>query len=173
MTPQNDLRTLFETCVSQCADSMYRVAFRLTGSDAKASDLIQETYLNAWKNIATLQNPARVRSWIFSILRNQYSKLIRQESRVQVSSSDLDEVAETKNRDIANESQEQVDEIQTAVNQLDDEFKIPLLLSAIEEMKPSDIAEVLQLPKATVLTRIHRARKKLKQILNRFSIEIG
>ena len=82
MANKTDSQTQFEECVSTCAESMYRVAFRLTGNQTLASELVQETYLNAWKSLDSLKDNNRMRSWMFSILRYQYTKLLRRESPV-------------------------------------------------------------------------------------------
>ena len=65
-------RELFERCISQHADSLYRVAFRLSGRRELAEELVQETYLNAWNGIESLSDVSKMRGWMFAILRNQF-----------------------------------------------------------------------------------------------------
>ncbi len=162
MTKDKELQRRFEKCVDQCADSMFRVAFRLTGNRTLASELVQETYLNAWKCISGLKDPEKMRGWLFAILRNQYSKLIRKESRSTPTTEHLDSVAA---------KQAPVDQtkelVQSAIAELEEIHKLPLLLVSMEGMSVDQTAEVLGVPRGTVLSRLHRARQKLKQILIR------
>ena len=164
MASEQESRFRFEQCVESCADSLYRVAFRLTGDSTLASELVQETFLNAWQNLESLRDPERIRGWMFSILRNQYSKLVRKESRSGASLSH-DVVAP------AERSEEQRDDVseqvQQAIDGLDDKHKLPLLLVAMEQLSVDEAARVLDLPRGTVLSRLHRGRQKLKSILER------
>ena len=105
-----------------------------------------------------------MRGWMFSILRNQYTKLIRKEVKAANTTEFLDQVAEQP----ADDQREQVvDEIQKALAELDEKHKLPLLLVSMEGMAVEQAAEVLELPRGTVLSRLHRGREKLKTILMR------
>ncbi len=160
------LQLVFEQCVESCADSLYRVAFRLTGDQTLASELVQETYLNAWKSLKTLKDPLKIRGWIFAILRNQYTKLIRKEAKSAKPSELLDNV-EAK----PEPGQERAEAVQVALSELSDTHKLPLLLVSMEGLTVEEAATVLELPKGTVLSRLHRGREKLKQILIRQGLE--
>jgi len=162
MKHDQELQRRFELCVDQCADSMFRVAFRLTGNRTLARELVQETYLNAWKNISGLKDQDKMRGWLFAILRNQYSKLIRKEARSARTTEHLDAVAVyEKPIDHAKEV------VQSAIEELDENHKLPLLLVSMEGMSVEQTAEALGIPRGTVLSRLHRAREKLKRILTR------
>ncbi len=162
MTTEPELQLRFEQCVDDCADSLFRVAFRLTGNRALASDLVQETFLNAWKNISGLKDPERMRSWLFAIMRNQNSKLIRKESHGAPSSEFLDSIsAGSKTVDPA------TDLVQEAIACLDENHKLPVLLVSMEGLSVDEAAKILNVPKGTVLSRLHRGRQKLKEILMR------
>lgn len=161
---------LFESCVDQHADSMYRVAFRLTGDRELASELVQETYLQAWKGLDSLRDKSRMRSWVFGILRNQYTKLLRklpkatQLSRPEsVESSLLNQTEPEATREI----------VQKAISQLDDKHKLPILLVSMEGMSVEAAGEVLDVPRGTVLSRLHRGRKQLKTIIERMQSKDG
>ena len=80
MTIDENLRDKFEAAVDQFADSMYRVAFRLTGNRELANELVQESYYQAWRSLGSLKDIQKMRSWMFAILRNQYTKQLRSES---------------------------------------------------------------------------------------------
>ena len=79
--------SLFESCVERYHPSLYRVAYRLTGRQALAMELVQETYLQAWRGLSSLRDPERMRSWLFAIMRRQYLK--QMERNVERSVSDL------------------------------------------------------------------------------------
>ena len=159
----------FEQCIESCADGLFRVAFRLTCNRALASELVQETYLNAWRSLDSLKEPMRMRSWMFAILRNQYSKLIRKETKNVQSTEQMDSFAHD---DISQEDTgltTPTDRIQAALEQLDEKHKLPLLLVAMEQMSVEQAATILEVPQGTVMSRLHRGRQKLKEILNRES----
>ncbi len=162
MAKETELQQQFEKCVDQCADSLFRVAFRLTGNRTLASELVQETYLNAWKNIAGLNDTDAMQGWLFAILRNQYSKLIRKESRSTPTSEHLDSIAVVEKR-----VDQTADMVQEAVGSLDEIHRLPLLLVSMEGFTVEATARILDVPRGTVLSRLHRARQKLKQILTR------
>ncbi|MEM7477234.1 MAG: RNA polymerase sigma factor [Planctomycetota bacterium] len=161
MPQEAEYRQDFEDCVHDCADSLYRVAFRLTGEASAAQDLVQETYLNAWKGIKTLESKARMRAWVFAILRNQYSKYLRQEKKISTHSSNVDSLmAQTT-------STPQIpDEIQKAIDKLDDKHKLPLLLMTMEGLTADETATALDIPRGTVLSRVARAKDKLRRTLS-------
>lgn len=161
MPESNPRRQKFESCVASCADSLYRVAFRLTGRHAIANELVQETYLNAWNGLDNLKDDQRMRSWLFAILRNQWKKLNRNEAR-NVSTQPIDEepIGSSPPR-----KSEWEDELQQAFHRLDEPFRLPLLLVVMEGMKTDEVAAILKIPRGTVLSRVSRAKQKLKQVL--------
>ena len=165
MATEPELQQRFEKCIDDCADSLFRVAFRLTGNRTLASELVQETYLNAWKNISGLKAPERMRSWLFAILRNQYSKLIRKETRSTPTSGQLDSIATMQTAD--EKDDQTTDMVQDAIASLDENHKLPVLLVSMEGLSVDDAARILKLPRGTVLSRLHRGRQKLKEILVR------
>lgn len=164
MPIDDQLQRQFETVVDQHADSMYRVAFRLTGHHDLASELVQETFLQAWQGLASLRDQSRLRAWMFGILRFQFSKQIRRESRT---SSLLPEVAGEMFEAGSDGNDELNDSVQAAISELGDEFRLPILLVSMEGMPVDEAAEILDLPRGTVLSRLHRGRQKLKEILER------
>lgn len=153
----------FEQCVRDCADALYRVAFRLIGNETLATELVQETYLNAWRSLDSLMDHRKLKSWMFSILRNQYSKLIRKESKA-VSTL---ESPDTEAYEPSSEQQEVQDLVQLALAELDEAHRLPVLLVSMEGLSVEEASEILEIPKGTILSRLHRGRAKLKQILSR------
>ena len=168
MSDDSQPRQLFECCIEQNADSMYRVAYRLMGDREAASELVQETCLQAWRSIDSLRDPSRMRGWVFAILRNQYTKMLRKlpaESQlVQPESVQASSAAETTNKERTQET------VQQAIEQLDDRHKLPILLVSMEGMSVEAASEVLNVPRGTVLSRLHRGRKQLKEIIERINL---
>ena len=179
MTSDSDRQQVFERCVDTNADALYRVAFRLLGDATLANELVQDTYLNAWKNIDSLKDIERMRAWMFSILRNQYTKLLSKEkkfTRYTQSTPQIDGSQSADRRpsieDVAApipklDRQNKQIMIQNALQQLDDKHKLPLLLVSMEGMTVDQAATSLDLPRGTVLSRLHRGREKLKETLAR------
>ena len=175
MQPESKSQQQFEECVERCADSLYRVAYRLTGNRTLASELVQETYLSAWKSIDSLKDPQRMRAWMFSILRNQYTKLLRKEKREKQNALSVEQLGDVSKPVTANDKakEETVDRVQAALALLDEKHKIPVLLVSLEGISVEEAANVLNVPRGTVLSRLHRGRQKLKEILSRDQTELN
>ena len=163
MPEKSDPRKLFDECVVACADSMFRVAFRLTGNSASAEDLVQESYTEAWKDIDKLRDAKRMKSWLFAILRNQYLKSCRQKTPVALREVELTQQPATS----FDENDQQVDMVQNAIGQLEENQKLPILLVSMEGVSVDEASEILGIPRGTVLSRMHRGRERLKEIIER------
>ena len=162
MQTETQLHQQFEECVQQCADSLYRVAYRLTGNRTLAFELVQETYLNAWKSLPNLKDSNKIRSWLFAIMRNQFSKLLHKEKR---NTQTIQQLATIPTSTLSDN--DTTDRVQAALQTLNDIHRLPVLLVAIEGMSVEEAAGVLDVPRGTVLSRLHRGRAKLKEILSR------
>jgi len=144
-------------------DSLYRYAYRLTGSAADAEDLTQETFGKALTRLGQLREADRAKAWLFRILRNAYLHRLRDRRRhKQVS---LDSVGELPYE--AAESLPDVDpsKLQDALNELDETFRTPLILFYFEEFSYRDIAEQMELPIGTVMSRLARGKAYLRSRL--------
>ena len=151
-------RELFQSAVEQFADSIYRVAYRMSGSHELAQELVQETFMAAWKNLHQIQQPDRIRYWLMGILRNQFTKQLSQETRHRHEVLNLEPVTAAEDRVLK-------DSLQTASASLDDNQRLPILLTIMEGWSTEDVAELLGVPRGTILSRLHRGRQKLKTIL--------
>jgi RNA polymerase sigma-70 factor, ECF subfamily len=144
-------------------EALYRYAYRLSGTSADAEDLTQETFSKALARISQLREPERARSWLFRILRNGYLHRVRDEKRHRVIS--LAAVG-----DVAEQPPEELPDIdparlQQALNELDETFRTPIILFYFEEFSYKEIAEQLDLPIGTVMSRLARAKAHLKSLL--------
>lgn len=165
MPKTESLQRKFEQCIDRHADSIYRVAYRLTGNHESANELVQETFLQAWRGLESIEDESKLRAWMFGILRNQNLKMLRKKQRdAKADSEILEFVAEQASDRNTNDA---IDSVQSAIALLDEIHRMPVLLVSMEQMSVDEAAEVLELPRGTVLSRLHRGRQKLKEILSR------
>ena len=156
-------RQSIQTLVEAHYASLYRYAYRLSGTSQMAEDLTQETFCQAQSKLHQLREPNRAKAWLFTILRNAYLHKLRiAKLEKQVS---LDEIAELPER--AGDSLPEVDsaQLQAALNQLPEMFRTPIILYYFEEFSYRDIAEQMEVPLGTVMSRLARAKTFLRQRL--------
>ncbi len=149
--------------VADFHQALYRYAYRLTGSVADAEDLTQQVYLIAQQRFGQLRDPKRAGGWLFAILRNCYAKDCRRRHPVPAAAIDLDIntiAVEVPSQPIDSR------ELQSAIDQLDDEFKIVVLLFYFEHYSYRAIAEQLNIPPGTVMSRLARAKAHLRRRLS-------
>jgi len=148
-------------------DSLLRYAIIMTGNEEDAKDLVQETCYRALKNIHLLDENSNVRAWLFTIMRNIW---INQKKRNQISPIQLDEAIENAGDDwninaeelLINNEMRQM--LMKALNNLPEVYKEILILRYFEDFSYSEIAKILGCPLGTVMSRLNRAREKLKEI---------
>ena len=141
------------------SDSLYRYAYRLTGSSADAEDLTQEAFVKALVRLPQLREPDRAKGWLFRILRNVYLHRIRDEKRHKtVPLESVNELPGTTALEPTIDSAT----LQEALNELDETFRTPLILFYFEEFSYRDIAERMDLPIGTVMSRLARAKAYLR-----------
>jgi RNA polymerase sigma-70 factor, ECF subfamily len=141
---------------------LFRYAYRLTGSVPDAEDLTQQTFLVAHEKLGQVRQAESVRGWLFTVLRNAYLKNCRRTVPIAVASLgfDLDTVAaKADDRPIDGE------ELQQVLVELADEFKLVLLLFYFEQRSYREIAQILQVPIGTVMSRLSRAKAHLRSKL--------
>lgn len=162
MQDHSDLRKLFEACVESCSESMYRVAWRMTGDAGTAEELVQETFSQAWQKIDSLRDSTKMRSWLFAILRNQSLKAFRKKRPT--ASLAVESVVDHR---LESGKNEQADIVQRAIEQLNDNQRLPILLVSMEGLSVDEASEILNIPRGTVLSRMHRGRQRLKEIIEK------
>jgi RNA polymerase sigma-70 factor, ECF subfamily len=140
--------------------SLYRYAYRLTGSASDAEDLTQETFCQAQLKLNQLRDKDRVKGWLFSILRNAY--LHRRRTQKHEGLVSLDGLAEPAER--AAEALPEIDpeRLQRALDEMPEEFRTPIILFYFEEFSYRDIAEQMEVPLGTVMSRLARAKSHLR-----------
>lgn len=141
---------------------LYRYAYRLSGSEADAEDLLQQTFLMAQRHGDQLRDSDKARNWLCVILRNAFLKQIRKQREYPLSTvADFPEPAESTSWEAPVDSAE----LQTALAELPDEYRLPLVMFYFEELGYAQIAEQLNIPLGTVMSRLSRAKAALKRRL--------
>jgi len=146
-------------------ESLYRYAVRLSGSSADAEDLTQETFGKALTRIAQLRDADRAKPWLFRILRNEYLHRKRDDRRAKV--VPLDSVGEPPEVPVDGGFEIDPQELQAALTELDETFRTPLILFYFEDFSYRDIADQMELPIGTVMSRLARAKAYLRAKLFR------
>jgi len=160
----NARRSLYEQWVRQHGSELFGFAYRMCGDREVAEDLVQEAFYEAWKDMRTLKRPDRARAWLYQILRHRYSRWRRAEQRgrpIQLDSRTLDQV----NRQPSSTPTMDSDVLQEGLDRLSDRLKVPLLLVFMQGLTCEQTATHLQVPLGTVLSRIHRAKRRLRDHL--------
>jgi RNA polymerase sigma-70 factor (ECF subfamily) len=143
--------------------ALYRYAYRLTGSDSDAEDLTQETFCKAHHKRDQLREPARAKAWLFSILRNAYLHRLRAQRQQRfVSLEALGDLAEPLPEPLPPIDPVQ---LQDALQELSEVYRTPLILYYFEDFSYRDIAEQMELPLGTVMSRLARAKAYLRSRL--------
>jgi RNA polymerase sigma-70 factor (ECF subfamily) len=149
-----------ERLVEEHYTALFRYAYRLSGSEADAEDLTQETFCKAQMKLGQLRQADRAKSWLFSILRNAYLHRVREEKNQPTLSFDLiGDIPETLDEPLGDIDREQ---LQQALNELPEVFRTPILLYYFDDFSYRDIAEEMEVPIGTVMSRLARARAYLR-----------
>ena len=151
----------YEALVNATHADIFRYAVWLIRNKTIAEDVVQETYLRAWKSLDSLQDPKAAKSWLITILRRENA---RRFERKQFDLVDIDDVS-IEDESHGNETELEYAELRKLMAGLSDEYREPLMLQIIFGFSGDEIAAQLQLNKNTVMTRLFRARNQLKEAL--------
>jgi RNA polymerase sigma factor (sigma-70 family) len=164
-------------------NAMYNFAYRLTLDPDDAKDLLQDTYLKAFRFIDSFQKGTNAKAWLFRILKNSFINDYRKKSK-EPSKVDYQEVesfynSEDVDRQITPDLRVEAlqdmigDEISVALNSLDVDFRTVIILCDLEGFKYEEMAKILDIPIGTVRSRLHRARNLLKEKLSEYARKMG
>jgi len=148
--------------VEQHYETLYRFAYRLSGSKADADDLVQETFCTAQQKIGQLRNPGCSRAWLFRILRNHYLQRCRAPG---MAIESLDALALDPRIPAEECSDVDGERLQAALNDLPEVFRTPVILFYFEDCSYREIADQLGVPIGTVMSRLARAKAYLRYCL--------
>jgi len=153
---------------------LYRVARRLSGSEHEAEELVQETYLKAYKAFGRFEERAfGIRPWLLRILNNTFLNA-RARAKRAPRAVEQQELEERSGSTVGNDGTEPTGEldydlldaeVRTAIEHLQPEFRSVLLLWAVRDLTYQEIADALEIPIGTVMSRLHRARQQLQKSL--------
>ena len=177
----------FEDDAMQYAQQLYAAAMRMTRNPADAEDLVQETFLKAYRAYHTYTEGTNLKAWLYRILTNTYINRYRKLSR-RPTEVDLGEVEDlylyrrvsTEGTWEASRSAEEevlsgfVDsDVKQAIEALPEHFRLPVLLADVEGFSYKEISDIMDVPIGTVMSRLHRGRKALQKALWEFASERG
>ena len=166
-------------------DGLYSAAMRMTRNAADAEDLVQETYLKAYRAYERFEVGTNLKAWMYRILTNSYINDYRKKQR-RPDESDIDDVEDlflyrrlggaetaTLSRSAEDELMDLFgeDEVKVALEDLPEHYRLPIVLADVEVFAYKEIAEILDVPIGTVMSRLHRGRKQLQKRLYAFAEE--
>ena len=174
---------IFENEFMPHIDSMYNFAYKLTFDEEEAKDLVQDTYLKAFRFITSFEKGTNAKAWLFRILKNSFINDYRKKSK-QPAKVDYQEVETYYNSentdqnltiDLRSETlQNRIgDEVTNALNSLGVDFRIVIILCDLEGFTYEEMAKILDIPIGTVRSRLHRARNLLKDKLKKYAQSMG
>ena len=167
--------------------SLYSAALRMTRNPADAEDLVQETYLKAYRAFASFKEGTNLKAWLYRILTNTFINGYRAKKR-RPEESDLDDVEDLylyrrlgglEAAQAGRSAEEEVLEhftdstVKAALESLPEQFRIAVLLADVEGFSYKEIADILDIPIGTVMSRLHRGRRGLQKALFEFGVERG
>jgi RNA polymerase sigma-70 factor (ECF subfamily) len=154
----------FDALVRGLSGDLYRYGYWLCGEQALAHDLVQETFLRAWRSLDSLRDTASAKAWLITILRREHARLYERKTP---QFADVDDV------DVADERESHTPEaagedgvIRAAIRRLDPKYREPLVMQVLGGFSCEEIARELDITPAAVMTQVFRARQKLKDMLS-------
>jgi RNA polymerase sigma-70 factor, ECF subfamily len=158
--------TTFEELALPLFDQLYNFARWLTQDTAEADDLVQETYAKALRGFSSFQAGTNFRAWMYRILRNSFlNSRAGLKNTVAFNEEEHDPAKETSTPESLLIEQANREMVQQALADLPVHFREILLLCEVEEMSYQEIAEALSIPQGTVMSRLSRARRALRELL--------
>lgn len=175
---------MFEALALEHFDALYNTSVRLTRNPVEAQDLVQETYLKAYRFFHRFELGTNIKAWLFTILRNTYINTYRKASRQQ-QQVDFDQIAPFY-ADMSSDlewaeggSTEEMlrhlvhDDVKRALDALPEEYRMVVLLADLEDFAYKEIAEIMDCPVGTVMSRLFRGRRLLRKSLAEFARKSG
>jgi len=149
----------FDRLVGVWHRDMYRYAAWLCRDPAIAEDVVQEALLRAWKSLDGLRDDAAAKQWVLTIVRRENARYFE---RKRLETVDIDNLTASQAAMLAESSDPDLDDVRQAIYRLEDDYREPLVLQVLMGHSTKEIAELMDIRPGAVLTRLHRARNKLK-----------
>ena len=152
-------RQRFDSLVAVYYPDMYRYAAWLSRDTAIAEDVVQEALLRAWKSLHALRDDGAAKQWLLTIVRRENARYFE---RRRLETVDIDNLSASQAALLAETPNEELADLREAIFELEDDYREPLVLQVLMGYSTNEIAETMGLKQGAVLTRLHRARNKLK-----------
>lgn len=175
----------FEAAAMPFVDSLYNTAYRMTRNAEDAEDLVQETYLKAYRYYDKFEEGTNFKAWLFKIMKNTFINNYRKRQQApQVTDfAEIEESAEAQvNEDLVKPAKNPEEEflenvldedVQQALDLLPPDYRMVVLLADLEGFSYKEIADILEVPVGTVMSRLYRGRKLLEAAMLRFARDHG
>jgi RNA polymerase sigma-70 factor, ECF subfamily len=180
------LRELFEDQALQYMDQLYAAALRMTRNPADAGDLVQETYVKAYAAFQSFEQGTNLKAWLYRILTNTYINIYRKNQRepYQGAIDDLEDwqlggaESITQGRTTRSAEAEAIDhlpdsDVKAALQSIPEDFRLAVYLADVEGFSYQEIADIMKTPVGTVMSRLHRGRRLLRDLLADYARERG
>ncbi|GGG76068.1 sigma-70 family RNA polymerase sigma factor [Corynebacterium pelargi] len=180
-----ELHERFEAEALPLLDQLYGGALRMTRNPADAEDLVQETYIKAFQAFGSFQPGTNLKAWLYRIMTNTYINSYRKKQR-QPSQSSAEEISDhqlfaTSSHDSTGLESAEVEalknlpdkDIAEAMNNLSEDYRMVVYYADVEGLAYKEIAEIMGTPLGTVMSRLHRGRKQLREALKDVAAEHG
>ena len=138
---------------------MYRYAAWLSRDPAIAQDVVQEALLRAWKSLDKLRDEGSAKQWLLTIVRRENARFFE---RKRLETVDIDDLTPAQEALLGVAENNELDDMRTAIYELEDDYREPLVLQVLMGYSTNEIAEQMGLKQGAVLTRLHRARARLR-----------
>jgi RNA polymerase sigma-70 factor, ECF subfamily len=167
--------------------ALYSAALRMTHNPSDAEDLVQETYLRAYRGFGGFESGTNLRAWLYRILTNTFINSYRAKQR-RPDERQLDEVEDfylyrrigaVEEAMAARSAEDELmdlftdDEVKAALDSLPEQFRLAVYLADVESFSYKEIADILDIPIGTVMSRLHRGRKAMQKELYEFAVQRG
>lgn len=153
-------RQRFDRSVAVHQQDMFRYAAWLSRDAAIAQDVVQEALLRAWKSLDALRDDGSAKQWLLTIVRRENARYFE---RKRLETVDIDNLTASQAALLAVEDDDELEDVRKAIYELDDDYREPLVLQVLMGFSTNEIAEQMGLKQGAVLTRLHRARTRLKE----------
>jgi RNA polymerase sigma-70 factor (ECF subfamily) len=159
MSSDTERTSRFNELAEAYSTDLYRYAMWICGNDALAKDLVQETFLRAWRALDSLKDVGAAKSWLITILRREYARTFE---RKVPKFTDVEKVVVVDDDELEPEERTERELVRKGIMKLEPKYRDPLLLQVVFGHSCSEISEQLGISKSAVMTQLFRAREKLK-----------
>jgi RNA polymerase sigma-70 factor (ECF subfamily) len=184
--PKPELRQLFEDQALVFMDQLYAAALRMTRNPADAGDLVQETYVKAYSAFGSFEQGTNLKAWLYRILTNTFINIYRKNQRSPYQGT-IDELEDwqlggaeslTQGRSTRSAEAEAIDhlpdsDVKAALQSIPEDFRLAVYFADVEGFSYQEIADIMKTPVGTVMSRLHRGRRLLRDLLADYARERG